>query len=76
MDTTTETPEIELTTADRCDNCGAQAYVQVFLLEGDLLFCAHHFKKNEDTLVRKAVRVQDETHKLEKKPYDPEADGN
>ena len=34
-----------LTNADRCDRCGAQAYVRVVLAGGgDLLFCAHHAK--------------------------------
>ena len=32
-----------LTTADRCDRCGAQAYVRITLRNGgELLFCAHH----------------------------------
>lgn len=30
----------------RCDRCGAQAYVRVFLNSGlDLLFCGHHFDR-------------------------------
>lgn len=76
MDTTTTSPDIVLNANDRCDNCGAQAYVQVFLLEGDLLFCAHHYKKSEEVLARKALRVHDESHKLEPKPYDPETDAS
>ena len=32
-----------LTAADRCDRCGAQAYLRVELQSGgELLFCAHH----------------------------------
>jgi hypothetical protein len=38
-----ETREYELTANDRCDRCGAQAYVQVNGMEGSLLFCAHHW---------------------------------
>lgn len=52
METTSteEAEEIQLTTADRCDQCGAQAYVQVFFKDAYLLFCAHHFTKNEEAL--------------------------
>lgn len=28
---------------DRCDKCGAEALVQVTGLNGDLLFCGHHY---------------------------------
>ena len=34
-----------LTAFDRCDSCGAQAYIRVTLASGDLLFCAHHGAK-------------------------------
>ena len=38
-----------LTTADRCDRCGAQAYYRVTLNNGgELLFCAHHAHMHED----------------------------
>jgi hypothetical protein len=53
-----------LTNNDRCDSCNAQAYVQVFLIEGSLLFCAHHFTKNKDVLTRKSVKIVDESHRL------------
>ena len=65
MDTETiETPQHTLTANDRCDSCSAQAYVQVFLIEGSLLFCAHHFTKSEDVLTRKAIKIVDEIHRL------------
>lgn len=33
---------VELTAQDRCDRCGAQAYV-IYLKDGlELLFCRHH----------------------------------
>jgi len=36
----------ELTKSDRCDaDCPAQAYVLVVGLEGELMFCAHHYNK-------------------------------
>ena len=62
MDTTFEVPS--LTANDRCDGCGAQAYVQVYLIGGELLFCGHHYKENEHKLVRDAIRIHDEMHKL------------
>ena len=37
--------EWQLKAIDRCDKCGAQAYVQVKGSTGDLLFCGHHYEK-------------------------------
>jgi hypothetical protein len=53
-----------LTAADRCDRCGAQAFVRVVLSSGDLLFCAHHAKAYEDKLKATAVDWVDETASL------------
>ena len=54
-----------LTAADRCDRCGAQAYLRVTLNSGgELLFCAHHAKAHSDKLQQVALSIQDETHKL------------
>jgi hypothetical protein len=37
-----------LTAADRCDRCGAQAFVRVTMTSGaELLFCAHHGREYE-----------------------------
>ncbi|WP_067436479.1 DUF7455 domain-containing protein [Nocardioides jensenii] len=58
-----------LTALDRCDRCGAQAYLRVELASGlELLFCAHHAREHDEKLREVAVNVIDETHKLEKKP--------
>lgn len=54
----------ELTAADRCDRCGAQAYLRVTLYAGELLFCAHHAKAHADRLKQVALTIQDETNKL------------
>jgi len=36
-----------LTAVDRCDRCGAQAYVRALLPNGlELLFCAHHNRQH------------------------------
>ncbi|MCW2776378.1 MAG: hypothetical protein JWN17_103 [Frankiales bacterium] len=57
-------PAPTLTAADRCDRCGAQAFVRVLLASGDLLFCAHHAKAYEDKLKPAAVDWVDETSTL------------
>lgn len=53
-----------LTAQDRCDRCGAQAYVRVGLPVGELLFCAHHARKHAEALEGVATDIQDETHRL------------
>ncbi len=54
-----------LTTTDRCDRCGAQAYVRTVLGAGsELLFCSHHWHENETRLRELDVTVYDETDRL------------
>ncbi|MBB1509165.1 hypothetical protein BJN44_02140 [Tessaracoccus sp. ZS01] len=54
-----------LTAVDRCDRCGAQAYLRVFLQSGgELLFCAHHAAAHKEKLLEVATRIQDETSRL------------
>ena len=54
-----------LNAIDRCDRCGAQAYVRATLLSGgELLFCAHHGKEYSEGLKKVTIRIQDETEKL------------
>lgn len=51
-----------LTAADRCDRCGARAYVLVRLTAGELRFCAHHARAHLDALRdRPGVQIVDET---------------
>ena len=61
-----------LTAADRCNRCGARAYVlvSVFVLPGSgdhgLLFCAHHYQQHERRLVTTGARaVLDLRHQLQ-----------
>ena len=56
---------VRLTATDRCDRCGAQAYVRV-LLPGrlELLFCAHHGRQHASALAEIAIDIQDETGRL------------
>lgn len=65
-----ETAEWVLTAIDRCDSCGAQAYVHVTGVTGDLFFCGHHYEKivnnavGYDKMMKFAFRVVDERERL------------
>ncbi len=63
--TATAPTQAVLTASDRCDRCGAQAYLRVELQTGgELLFCAHHAREHGEKLREVAASVHDETHKL------------
>jgi hypothetical protein len=53
-----------LNAADRCDECGAQAYIRVELATGELLFCGHHGNEKREALQPIALKWTDETEKL------------
>lgn len=58
-----ETQEIvdrQLKIADRCDRCGSQAFVLVKGITGQLMFCGHHYTKNEKALVKYSYEIIDE----------------
>ena len=65
-----ENQERQLTLVDRCDSCGAGAYVKVTGATGDLYFCGHHYNKieNNETSNKKmqsfASEIIDERHFL------------
>lgn len=62
-------PSPALTASDRCDRCGAQAYVRVLLpTGGELLFCAHHARKYEPRLRELAAEIHDESDRLADTP--------
>ena len=62
--TTTATPTLKA--SDRCDRCGAQAYVRVVMPGGgELLFCGHHFSANAAALKSQAVSIVDETDHID-----------
>lgn len=46
----------------RCDSCGAQAYVKTRHGDSDLLWCAHDFHRHEDKLA--PLVVLDERSRL------------
>ncbi|MDN5795125.1 MAG: hypothetical protein L0H79_05160 [Intrasporangium sp.] len=59
----------ELTATDRCDRCGAQAYVRARLVSGgELLFCAHHGREHLPALQGLAIEIHDESARLSESP--------
>ena len=67
MTTTAPAPHT-FTATDRCDRCGAQAFMRAVLSSGDLLFCAHHGRAYGDALAAKALVVEDATETINKAP--------
>jgi len=62
-------PSAPLTAADRCDRCGARAYIRVVLPGGgELLFCAHHGRAHETALRAADADIQDESEALVETP--------
>ena len=54
----------QLTALDRCDSCGAQAYIRVSIGESELLFCAHHGRRHQEKLEAVATKWHDESNRL------------
>ena len=68
--TITRTP---LNVSDRCDRCGAQAFVRVYLdQESTLQFCAHHFREHEVKLRGVAIDIQDESESIDQEAQEVE----
>ncbi len=62
---TTATAPAQLSTEDRCDRCGVQAYVLVRLQSGlDLQFCAHHYAQHSAALEPLTAEIVDDSHRL------------
>ena len=65
-----EEKQYTLNALDRCDCCGAQAYVMVKGSTGDLMFCGHHYEKimnNPDAYTKMMsfmLEVTDERERL------------
>ena len=66
MSTTLERPP--LTVTDRCDCCGAQAFVRALFASGELTFCGHHGRELAPALEREALCVQDATDLINARP--------
>jgi ribosomal protein L37E len=67
MTTATVAPHA-FTAHDRCDRCGAQAFLRAVLTSGDLLFCAHHGRAYGDALLATALVVEDASELINAKP--------
>lgn len=58
------TTHLRFTSMDRCDTCGAQAYIGATVNGTELIFCAHHGRKYEAKLRAVATTWHDETARL------------
>lgn len=54
---------VPLEVKDRCDECRAQAFVEVWATgwPQSLLFCGHHYNKHEDKLTESGAEVLQDT---------------
>lgn len=70
MSTAVATQELPaLQAIDRCDSCGAQAYIKAVMPGGsELLFCGHHGRRHEAKLRPLTAEWHDETSKLIETP--------
>lgn len=59
-----EEKEQVLKQADRCDRCGAQAFVLAKGINGELMFCNHHYNAHKDKLSEWAFEIIDESEKI------------
>lgn len=60
-------PLLKLT--DRCDRCGAQAFMRATRPDaGEVLFCAHHGRLHAAALARNGWDLEDESHRVNEKP--------
>ena len=59
----------KLNHSDRCDTCGAQAFVWAIIpdSENGLMYCSHHFNKYETNLRKVAIDIFDERYKINEK---------
>ncbi len=66
----------ELRVADRCDSCGAQAFaVASKKVEGkqmEVLLCGHHLRESTPSLIAQGFSIQDDTHRINEKPSEPD----
>ena len=54
----------ELTALDRCDACSAAAKVVATFINGELMFCGHHARKNHRAFNTKALNIYDPEDEL------------
>lgn len=51
--------------SDRCDRCGARAYVRAHFVNGILKFCGHHFRDHREALELKSAKIENGVPQLE-----------
>lgn len=59
--------ERQIKVSDRCDRCGAQAFVLVKLVAGVLQFCSHHYNQHAESLNKMAFEIVDERNHINAK---------
>lgn len=59
-----EEVKYQLTALDRCDRCSSQAWVKATGVNGELLFCGHHYNKAESSIKEWAFEIIDERERL------------
>jgi len=64
IESVAEEVQYVLSPLDRCDQCYAEALVLVKGVTGQLMFCGHHYAKNEKALSVFAYETIDERHKI------------
>ena len=60
--------ERQLVKNDRCDSCGSEAFVLVKMINGQLMFCGHHYMKNQKALNHQSYEIIDEREYINSKP--------
>lgn len=60
--------EVTLHVKDRCDSCGAQAFVYAKGLSGELYFCGHHYNEHENKIMKWAFTIVDARDTINSKP--------
>jgi len=67
MPETKEEVKKVLKISDRCDRCGAQAFVLATGVSGELLFCGHHYNKDEYAIIQWAYKIVNELDTINEK---------
>jgi hypothetical protein len=63
-----------LNALDRCDRCGAAAYVRAVKDSSQLLFCGNHGRSVYETLAGQDWKIDDQTHRAFDRPSAPQTD--
>jgi len=67
MPETKEKVKKVLKIADRCDRCGAQAFVLATGVSGELMFCGHHYHEHEYQITQWAYKIVNELDTINEK---------